>query len=149
MTKYFNKLGIYIYFISQKQIISGVIANWDIRSRRYKVINKEFNFGWRFFELLIWQFTVHTKQNTKFRLKNTKILTNLRSQNVFLFTVVKIWVCVYYTPMFLEYSNVTTKASGKKGHATLAKWLLEFLGIPRNKGVNFHSKFGLGIPRNS
>ena len=36
--------------------------------------------------------------------------------------------------------------------ATLAKWLLEFLGvpriflrIPRNKGVNFHSKFGLGI----
>ena len=47
MTKYFNKLGIYIhiYFISQKQIISGVIANWDIRSRKYKVINKEFNFG--------------------------------------------------------------------------------------------------------
>ena len=47
---------------------------------------------------------------------------------------------------------------------TLAKWLLEFLGIPRiflgiprnlflgiprNKGVNFHGKFGLGIPRNS
>ena len=46
----------------------------------------------------------------------------------------------------------------------LAKWLLEFLGIPRiflriprnlflgiprNKGVNFHGKFGLGIPRNS
>ena len=29
---------------------------------------------------------------------------------------------------------------------TLAKWLLEFLGIPRNKGVNFHGKFGLGIP---
>ena len=24
-----------------------------------------------------------------------------------------------------------------------------FQGIPRNKGVNFHSKFGLGIPRNS
>ena len=24
-----------------------------------------------------------------------------------------------------------------------------FLGIPRNKGVNFHGKFGLGIPRNS
>ena len=48
--------------------------------------------------------------------------------------------------------------------STLAKWLLEFLGIPRiflgiprnlflgiprNKGVNFHGKFGLGIPRNS
>ena len=33
--------------------------------------------------------------------------------------------------------------------ATLVKWLLEFLGIPWNKGVNFHSKFGLGIPRNS
>ena len=47
---------------------------------------------------------------------------------------------------------------------TLAKWLLEFLGIPRkilgiprnlflgiprNKGVNFHGKFGLEIPRNS
>ena len=32
---------------------------------------------------------------------------------------------------------------------TLAKWLLEFLGIPRNKGVNFHGKFRLGIPRNS
>ena len=32
---------------------------------------------------------------------------------------------------------------------TLAKWLLEFPGIPRNKGVNFHGKFGLGIPRNS
>ena len=39
---------------------------------------------------------------------------------------------------------------------TLVKWLLEFLGIPRkilgiprNKGVNFHGKFGLGIPRNS
>ena len=31
----------------------------------------------------------------------------------------------------------------------LAKWLLEFLGIPRIKGVNFHGKFGLGIPRNS
>ena len=35
------------------------------------------------------------------------------------------------------------------GITTLAKWLLEFLGIPRNKGVNFHGKFGLGIPRNS
>ena len=40
--------------------------------------------------------------------------------------------------------------------SSLAKWLLEFLGIPRkilgiprNKGVNFHGKFGLGIPRNS
>ena len=32
---------------------------------------------------------------------------------------------------------------------TLAKWLLEFLGIPTNEGVNFHGKFGLGIPRNS
>ena len=32
---------------------------------------------------------------------------------------------------------------------TLAKWLLEFLGIPRNKGENFHGKFRLGIPRNS
>ena len=40
---------------------------------------------------------------------------------------------------------------------SLAKWLLEFLGIlrnlfpgiPRNKGVNFHGKFGVGIPRNS
>ena len=32
---------------------------------------------------------------------------------------------------------------------SLAKWLLEFLGIPRNKGVNFHGKFGLGIPGNS
>ena len=31
----------------------------------------------------------------------------------------------------------------------LAKWLLEFLGIPRNKGVNFHSKFGLGIPNHN
>ena len=38
---------------------------------------------------------------------------------------------------------------------SLAKWLLEFLGIPRslfpgiprNKDVNFHGKFGLGIPR--
>ena len=34
-------------------------------------------------------------------------------------------------------------------NSALAKWLLEFLGIPRNKGVNFHGKFGLGIPRNS
>ena len=32
---------------------------------------------------------------------------------------------------------------------SLAKWLLEFLGIPRNKGVNFQGKFRLGIPRNS
>ena len=32
---------------------------------------------------------------------------------------------------------------------SLAKWLLEFPGIPRNKGVNFHGKFGLGTPRNS
>ena len=32
---------------------------------------------------------------------------------------------------------------------SLAKWVLEFLGIPRNKGVNFHGRFGLGIPRNS
>ena len=32
---------------------------------------------------------------------------------------------------------------------TLAKWLLEFLGIPRNKGVNFHGKFRLGIPNHN
>ena len=32
---------------------------------------------------------------------------------------------------------------------TLAKWPLEFLGIPRNKGVNFHGKFGLGIPNHN
>ena len=39
---------------------------------------------------------------------------------------------------------------------SLAKWLLEFLGIPRkilgiprNKGVNFHGKFGLGIPNHN
>ena len=44
----------------------------------------------------------------------------------------------------------------KHGKSSLAKWTLEFLGIPRiflgvprNKGVNFHGKFGLGIPRNS
>ena len=44
----------------------------------------------------------------------------------------------------------------KHGKSSLAKWILEFLGIPRiflgiprNKGVNFHGKFGLGIPRNS
>ena len=24
-----------------------------------------------------------------------------------------------------------------------------FLGIPRNKGVNFHGKFGLGIPNHN
>ena len=29
---------------------------------------------------------------------------------------------------------------------SLAKWILEFLGI---RGMNFHGKFGLGIPRNS
>ena len=47
-------------------------------------------------------------------------------------------------------------AAGIINAGTLAKWLLEFLGIPRkilgiprNKGVNFHGKFGLGIPRNS
>ena len=42
-------------------------------------------------------------------------------------------------------------------NTALVKWILEFLGIPRNfflgsprnKGVNFHGKFGLGIPRNS
>ena len=34
-------------------------------------------------------------------------------------------------------------------HCTLVKWLLEFLGIPRNKGVNFHGKFGLGIPNHN
>ena len=33
--------------------------------------------------------------------------------------------------------------------APLAKWLLDFLGIPRNKGVNFHGKFRLGIPNNN
>ena len=32
---------------------------------------------------------------------------------------------------------------------TLAKWLLEFLGIPRTEGVNFHGKFGLGIPNHN
>ena len=44
----------------------------------------------------------------------------------------------------------------KHGKSSLAKWILEFLGIPRiflgiprNKRVNFHGKFGLGIPRNS
>ena len=31
--------------------------------------------------------------------------------------------------------------------STFVKWILEFLGIPRNKGVNFHGKFRLGIPR--
>ena len=36
-----------------------------------------------------------------------------------------------------------------QGQIALAKWLLEFLGIPRNKGVNFHGKFELGIPRSS
>ena len=33
--------------------------------------------------------------------------------------------------------------------SSLAKWLLEFLVIPRNKGVNFHGKFGLGIPNHN
>ena len=35
------------------------------------------------------------------------------------------------------------------GNPALVKWLLEFLGIPRNKGVNFHGKFGLGIPNHN
>ena len=61
-------------------MISGVIANWDIISRKYKLINKEINFSWRLFELLNWQFTVRCKittQNTKFRLLNTNIFTYL------------------------------------------------------------------------
>ena len=37
----------------------------------------------------------------------------------------------------------------KHGKSSLAKWILEFLGIPRNKGVNFHGKFGLGIPNHN
>ena len=42
----------------------------------------------------------------------------------------------------------------ENGELTLGKWLLEFLGIRRiflgiPKGVNFHGKFGLGIPWNS
>ena len=42
-------------------------------------------------------------------------------------------------------------------NTALVKWILEFLGIPgnfflgspRNKGVNFHGKFGLGIPKHN
>ena len=45
--------------------------------------------------------------------------------------------------------NITESQDRQNLKASLAKWLLEFLGIPRNKGVNFHGKFGLGIPRNS
>ena len=56
----------------------------------------------------------------------------------------------------INYCRIRLSAKGQvllalyvdKG-ASLAKWLLEFLGIPRNKGVNFHGKFALGIPRNS
>ena len=46
----------------------------------------------------------------------------------------------YHTP---------NKTKEPERYFPLAKWLLEFLGIPRNKGENFHGKFGLGIPRNS
>ena len=56
--------------------------------------------------------------------------------------------------LYFMYIRVTVPS--KREVSTLAKWLLEFLripriflGIPRNKGVNFHGKFGLGIPRNS
>ena len=60
---------------------------------------------------------------------------------------------IYHSNIFVDHFY---KVNIEKG-GTLAKWLLEFLGIPRNfflriprnKGVNFHSKFGLGIPRNS
>ena len=48
-------------------MMSGVITNWDMRSRKYKVINKELNFSLKLSELLFWQFTVRckiTKQNT-------------------------------------------------------------------------------------
>ena len=64
-------------------MISGVIANWDIISRKYKLINKEINFSWRLFELLNWQFTVGCKittQNTKFRLLNTSVVVAKRSR---------------------------------------------------------------------
>ena len=51
----------------------------------------------------------------------------------------------YLFPQFSwgEYAPIPSK------DGALAKWLLEFLGIPRNKGVNFHGKFGLGIPNHN
>ena len=42
-------------------MISGVIDNWDIRSRKNKVINKDLNFSWKLYELFIWKFTVRCK----------------------------------------------------------------------------------------
>ena len=118
-------------------MISGVIANWDIISRKYKLINKEINFSWRLFELLNWQFTVRCKittQNTKFRLLNTNIFTYLSVS--FHFPALKIWTCVYYTPMFPIFSSVTTltsvlvaKRSRKQGKAWAQiqlAWLLSW-----------------------
>ena len=50
--------------------------------------------------------------------------------------------CIFQNNLFPCYDCTLAKC-------TLAKWLLEFLGIPRNKGVNFHGKFGLGIPNHN
>ena len=70
-------------------MISGVIAIWDIRSRKLKLINIELNFSRRLFELLISLFTVPfktTKQITKFCSKTLKYSLTFRSQNIFHFT---------------------------------------------------------------
>ena len=70
-------------------MISGVIAIWDIRSRKFKLINIELNFSRRLSELLISLFTVPcktTKQITKFCSKTLKYSLTFRSQNIFHFT---------------------------------------------------------------
>ena len=66
--------------------------------------------------------------------------------------ILSLWWLGGVTYLLITYSPATCVV-----YPTFVKWLLEFLGIPwnfflgipRNKGVNFHSKFGLGIPRNS
>ena len=60
-------------------------------------------------------------------------------------------IITLYKVIIARYDAILDQSSSisRITRATLAKWLLEFLGIPRNKGVNFHGKFGLGIPRNS
>ena len=46
--------------------------------------------------------------------KTLKYLLTFRSQNVFHFTALKIWACVYYMPMFLVFSSETSWTGGKK-----------------------------------
>ena len=59
----------------------------------------------------------------------------------------KVFTSMTQRPAWVDlFRNHFQYASSIHGYnRSLAQWILEFRGIPRNKGVNFHGKFRLGI----